>query len=114
MWTMSLSRLLLLHPVFAEGSKAWERFLVLNAVRRGLAGDDIVDMTDRETFDLNAALPRVFKMFNAVGCEDQVEIEWPVLKLDEIFSTFDLGGLRVGKGKSQCAQRCGCCFAIGR
>jgi hypothetical protein len=55
-------------------------------IRRRLAADDVVNVAHGKSFDLDAPLPGIGKAFDAVGGVDQIEVEWPVLELDEVFA----------------------------
>ena len=42
-------------------------------------------MGNRKSGDVNSTAPGIGEPFDAVGCEDQVEIEWSIFQLNEIF-----------------------------
>ena len=69
-------------------------------------------MADRETFHNNASLPRVLEAFDAVRREDQVQIERPVLELNEILTSPDFGFLVLGESKAEVIKRNDCGLAI--
>ena len=58
-----------------------------------LAGYNVVRMADRKAFYFNSSLPGILEPFNAIWRKNQIEIEWPILELHEVFATFDLGRL---------------------
>ena len=63
-----------------------QRLTVFGTAGRFLAGDDVIDMTDRKALHLDMPPPCIFKPLDAIRRENQIEIEWAVLKLNEILS----------------------------
>ena len=59
-------------PVLAERSQSRQRLAILLPIRRGLAGDNIIDVANRESLNFHVTTPRLLKSFNAVGGKDQV------------------------------------------
>jgi len=98
-WKLALP--FLLHPPISKRAETRERFAVLLSIGRGFTGDDIVGMADWKTFDFHAAFPGIGKSLDPVGSEDQVEIKWAILELDEVFATLDLCDLRRRKRKTE-------------
>ena len=84
-------------PVLAEGQQARERIPIPLTVAGRLAGNDVVQMADGETLDLDAPLPGVFEALDPIRREDQVQIERPVFELDKVLAALDLGRLRGAK-----------------
>jgi len=58
-----------------------------------------------KALDLDVPLPRVVEGFNAVGGEDEVQVERAVLGLHEILAALDISSLLIGEGKSE-LQEC--------
>ena len=85
-----LPPVLLPQPIFTERSQPGKRFPILLPIGRRFTRDDVVDMADGETFDLDAPPPGVLETFNTVGSEHQVEVERSVLQLHEVLAAFDL------------------------
>ena len=50
-------------------------------------------------------LPCVLKSLDSVRCENKVQVEWSVVKLNEVFPSFDVGSLTFGQTEPQFAQR---------
>ena len=82
-----------MQPILAESSQAWQRFEVFLAAGGLFAGDDVVDVADRKPFHLDVPLPGVVESFDAVGSEDQINVERASLDLHEILAAFDLRDL---------------------
>ena len=59
-------------------------------VRRTLARNNVVEMADGKTFDINSARPCVFKPLDAIRRKDQVKVEGAVLELNKILASPDL------------------------
>src|SRR5512145_2775981 len=47
-------------------------------------------MTDWEPFHINVARPGIFKVFDAIGSKDEIQIKRSVLKLHKVFSPLNL------------------------
>ena len=90
-------------PILAKRSQAGQRFAILLPIRCRLAGDDVVNVADGKAFDLDVATPRILEPFDAVGCEDQVNVKRAVFELDEILAAQDFGRLLVRERKAQFA-----------
>ena len=78
-------------PVVAEGAEPGQRFTVLDAVRGFLAANDVVRMAHRRPLDLDVPGPRFLERLDTV--EHEVEVERPVLELDEVLAAPYLLGL---------------------
>ncbi|MBM3853049.1 MAG: hypothetical protein FJ399_07820 [Verrucomicrobia bacterium] len=96
--------LLLPAPVFTKCFQPRKRLPVFDSVRRSLAVDDVVRMTDRETLHLDAARPSIGKRLDSIWREDQIQIEGAILQLHEILATNDLRLLRGGEFEAKLAQ----------
>ena len=92
-------------PIFTESPQARQGLPVLLAVCGSLAGNDIIEMADGKTLDIDVALPGVFEALNAVRSKDQIEIEGAVFELNEILTPLNVPGLVVGEGEAEIAQR---------
>ena len=67
---------------------------ILHAAAGFLAGDDVAQIGYGKDVLLNGSRLRLVEALDAVGGEDEIEVEGAVLELDEVFPTDDLG-LRV-------------------
>ena len=92
-------------PILAESPQAWQGLPVLLAVRGSLAGDDVIEMADGKTLDIDVALPGVLEALNAIGSKDQIEVEGSLLELNEILAPLNVPGLVVSEGEAEIAQR---------
>jgi hypothetical protein len=97
--------LLLRLPVVTERDQPRERFQVLPSPRRLLAGDDVVEMADREPGDLDPPLPGILERLDAVRRENQIKVERTILELHEVFTAQNLRRLLVGKPETKFPQR---------
>jgi hypothetical protein len=96
---------LLPNPVFPERPQSRKGLTVLLSFRRRLAGDDVVEVADRETVDLHTPPPRILESLDAIGSEDQVEVERTVFQLDESFTSLKLARFRLRQIKADFTQR---------
>src|SRR5438445_3794037 len=68
-------------------------------------------MGNRKSGDVNSTAPGIGEPFDAVGCEDQVEIEWSIFQLNEIFPAQHVAFLVIVQSESEVSQggneRCG-------
>ena len=64
---------------------------VLHAPTGFLAGDDVAEIGDGEDVFLHGSGFGFGEAFDAIGCEDQIEVEGAVFELREIFAPDDLG-----------------------
>ena len=92
-------------PVVAEGSKARKALAILDAIRRCLAGDDVIGMADGEAFNIDVPRPGIVETLDPIWCEHKIEIERAVAELDEVLAQLDLMALRLGEGKAEIAER---------
>lgn len=67
-----------------------KRLEILRAVARFFAGDDVVWVAGVEAFDLHATARGVCEALDAIWCEDEVQVERPVLELHEILAALAL------------------------
>src|ERR1044071_7215281 len=110
---MYVGRLRLLPlPEFTERFQTREGLQILWTMCRTLARNDVIRMAYRKTFHLYASSPRVLEAFDSIRREHYIQIEWPVLKLNEVFPALDLRRLRVTQCKPEILDRFDCRHAI--
>src|SRR5262245_38255646 len=71
-------------------------------------------MADTQALDLHRALVRFRKRLDAVGCEDQVQVERSRADLDEVLATEDLVLLGLGQREPKVAERLDECATVVR
>src|SRR5438105_11874218 len=61
-------------------------------------------MAHGKPFDVDLSVPSVFKSLNAVGSENQIQVERPILELDEVLAPNDLSRLLLGQCETKLSQ----------
>lgn len=69
-----------------------------------LAGDDVAQIGYGKDVLLNGSRLRLVEALDAVGGEDEIEVERAVLELDEVFPTDDLGLRAFVESETECKQ----------
>lgn len=92
-------------PVLSKRAQAWQRLAVLLPIGRRFARDDVINVANGKTLDFYPSAPRILESLDPVWSKYQINIKWPVLKLDEILASLNLSGLVVSESKSQLSQR---------
>ncbi len=59
-----------------------------------------------KAIEFDATIPCIIETFDAIGRENQIEIERSVLQLHEVFSSNDVADLDVIEIKTQVAKSC--------
>jgi hypothetical protein len=90
--------------IFSEGTEPRKGLAVLLSIGGSFACNDIVDVTDGKAFDIDVPSPRIFKTFDAIGCEDQIEVERAVFELHEILAAPNFCRLFISQRKPQLPQ----------
>lgn len=62
-------------------------------------------MAHGEAFHIDVPRPRVVEALDSIGREHQIEVERSVADLDEVLAPLDFGGVRIGEGKGEIAER---------
>src|SRR5262245_15373929 len=101
-------------PVVAKGEQAREGFAVLGAIRRLLAGNDVIEAAHGKALDVHVASPGLIEGLDSVRRENQVEVEWAVLQLNEVLAPADLRDLLGGQAKPELDERVGDRRAVRR
>jgi hypothetical protein len=91
-------------PIIAKGAQPREALAIFDAIRSGLAGDDVIRVTDWKAFHIDSPRPRVREAFDAVRGEHEIEIERARSDLNEILAALDLRRFRIGERERQIAQ----------
>src|SRR5438552_16966705 len=92
-------------PVITKGDQARQSFAILGAIRRTLAGNEVVRMADRKALDVDMAGPRVREALNPVGSEYQVHIKGPIFQLHKVLAAHNFLSLGLRQVVTQVAQR---------
>src|SRR2546422_2137313 len=92
-------------PVVAESPKPRQGLAILDSARGLLAGDDVVNVADGEPLDLDMPAPRLLERLDAVGSEDEVQVEGAVLQLNEVLAALDLRRLLVRQLEADFSER---------
>jgi len=91
-------------PVDTERFQPSDGFPIFSPIRGALAGDDIVQMANGETFYFDAPAPGILEIVDAIRRKDKIKIEGAVLQLNEILSPKHLLLFGRRKRESQLAQ----------
>ena len=70
-------------PLRTSGQPSAAASHLANPIRRLLTGNDVVDVTDRESIDHDPALPRGVEALDPVGRVDHIHVKGPALELHE-------------------------------
>ncbi len=81
----------MLPPIFSERAQPLQRFSIFPSIGGHFARNDVIEATDRESFDLDSTLPSVIKPLDSIRRKDKVQIERAVLQLYEVPASFNVG-----------------------
>lgn len=87
-----------------EVAQPRQRLAVLHAVGPAFAVDHVADRADAEPADVACASAGVFVPLDAVGREDELEVERAFPQLDAVAAMADVGGFGVAELEVQLAQ----------
>src|SRR3954470_23756268 len=91
----------MLDPVIPKRNEPRQGLLILLSTSRLLAGDDVVEVANRESFDFHMPPPRVLELLDAIRRENQIQVKRSVFELNKIFAANDFVALLVRKRESQ-------------
>src|SRR5207248_11644315 len=57
------------HPICPKGTQPGKHFTIPSAIARCFAGDDVVNMTDRKAFNVDASFPSISDTFDSIRRE---------------------------------------------
>src|SRR5205823_5729757 len=96
--------LLFAQPIVPKGTQTRECFHILLPVGRGFTGDHIVNVADGKSLHFDTAHPGIFKSFDAIRREYQINIKRAILELDEVLSSLNVRDLRIAKRESEISK----------
>jgi len=70
-------------------------------------------VANRKAIDVDATVPGLAEGLDAVGREHEIEVERPVLQLNEILAALEIGDLGRREGKAELGEGGGDCFTVG-
>lgn len=101
-------------PIVAKRDEARQRLEVFGAASRFLAGDNVVRMADRQALHLDVPRPGCFKVLNAIGRKENVQVKWTVLELDKVFAVYNCRQIGITEIKSQLCKGANELFSVFR